>query len=292
MNTFIKKFNQLDQKTKGLILVIGGNAIVSLDSLMVRMAGVSSWDTNFWFGVYSFIVLGLYALFTTKDVIKVIRETKYRLLISGLLMSGSVIFFISSIKLTHVANAAVIMSSAPIFGALFSWILLKEKTSKQTWIAMIFTISGILLVVSGSVGDGHIVGDAFALLSTAFVSLNFTLWRKYPSTNRMMSMAVGGFLIALISIWFATPFSLQPVNYAYLTIMGVVTAPWGRLASAVATKYLPVAEISMYRPLNTVLAPMWVWIVLGEKPVSSTFLGGAVIIVTLMVHTYVSNKQK
>lgn len=290
MQKYIERYNRLSNKSKGLFLVILGNIVVSFDSLLVRLANVSGWDTVFWFGLFTFLVLGVYSLKTVEDVKVLITQTRNNLIVSGVLVSGSLIFFIQAVKLTHVANAAVIMSSAPIFGALFSWIILKEKTSKSTLLVILVTIIGLVVVVFGSLGGGNLIGDLFALLSAAIVSLNFTLWRKHPNTNRMMSMSLGGLILVLVSMWFAKPFNLDPVSYEYLIIMGVITAPWGRLASGIATKYIPVAEVSMYRPLNTVLSPVWVWMVIGEKPLMATFIGGGVILFALFLHTVYTSK--
>jgi len=290
MQKYLNKFNILSNKSKGLLLVIVGNIVVSFDSLLVRLANVSGWDTVFWFGLFTFLVLGLYSLKTINNINALIHQTWTKLFVTGVLVSGSLLFFIQAVKLTHVANAAVIMSSAPIFGALFSWFLLREKTNKGTLLVIFVTIIGLTFVVFGSLGAGNIFGDIFALTSAAIVSLNFTLWRKYPETNKMLSMSLGGLILVLVSMWFAEPFSLEPINYIYLVVMGVFTAPWGRLASGIATKYLPVAEVSMYRPLNTVLAPIWVWIVIGEKPLMATFVGGGIILSALLVHTVYTNR--
>lgn len=284
-------FNSLSTKSKGLMLVILGNTAISFDSILVRLANVTAWDTTFWFGLYTFIVLGVYILISKKDQLGTIKRDYKELILSGILMSGSVIFFILSIKLTRVANAAVITSSAPIFAALFSLIILKEKTELRTWIAIIFTIIGIAIVVSGSYGEGNVLGDFFALASTAFASMNFVIWRKNPEMSRILSMIVGGAMIAMLTFNFATPTSLSPSSYLILAVMGIITAPWGRLATAISTKYLPVAEVSMYRPLNTVLAPLWVWLLLGELPLKETYIGGGIILITLVINTIYSNKK-
>lgn len=292
MKKYGDMYNNLSNKSKGLFLVIIGNIIASFDSLLVRLADVSGWDTVFWFGLFTFLVLGVYSFKRSENIIILAKEIKSKVILSAILVSASLLFFIQAVKLTHVANAAVIMSSAPIFAAIFSLIILKEKTRKSTFLVILVTIVGLIVVVFGSLGKGNIVGDSFALISAAIASLNFTLWRKYPSTNKMLSMSLGGFLLVLVSMWYANPFTLDPVSYVYLIIMGVITAPWGRLASGLATKYLPVAEVSMYKPLNTVLAPIWVWLVLGEKPFMATFIGGGIIIVSLMLYTIYSSKSK
>lgn len=272
----------------GIVLVILGNILVSFDSLIVKIADVGSWNTAFWFGFYSSIVLSLYTLFSKK---KVNKKDNKALFLSGLLISGSVISFILSLKLTSVANTAVLSSSAPIFAAIFSWIILKEKTSLKTWLAILMTFIGILVVVSGAVSFENIQGDSLAVASAAIASMNFVVFRMNKDMNKVLAMAIGGALIASISLFFTNPFNLGLDKMSILAVMGLITAPWGRLASAVATRYISAAEVSMYRPLNTVLAPIWAWIFLSELPSLLTLLGGTIIITTLIVYTLSKRQQ-
>ena len=66
--------------------------------------------------------------------------------------------------------------------------------------------------------------------------------------------------------------------------MGSVVLPVPLALITVAPKLIPAAEVSLIMLLETFLGPFWVWIAVGERPAAETFLGGGILVVTLVVH--------
>ena len=50
-------------------------------------------------------------------------------------------------------------------------------------------------------------------------------------------------------------------------------------------RYIPAPEAAMLSLLETVLGPLWVWLVISEQPDESTIIGGAIVVGTLLVHS-------
>jgi drug/metabolite transporter (DMT)-like permease len=94
--------------------------------------------------------------------------------------------------------------------------------------------------------------------------------------------------MALVAFPMAQPFGLPWQSYAVLAVMGMVQMPVALVLMAVGTRYLPAPEVSLYLLVEAVLAPVWVWLAVGEAPPWATFLGGAVIIATLAIHSWLS----
>ncbi|WP_047042681.1 DMT family transporter [Vibrio mexicanus] len=175
--------------------------------------------------------------------------------------------------------------------AIFSWLILKEKTNRSTIAAIAVVMIGIGIVVSGSYGSGNWIGDAMAIFSVICVSLMFTLLRKYKEVSRMASVGLGSLMLATVMFFFAEPTSYTTNTWIYMACMGLASAPIGRLMTLVATRYITAAEVSMTLMLNTVLAPVWGGVIFAEIPASTSLVGGAIIFITLLIYTYTSMKN-
>lgn len=270
----------------GLCLAMLGAALMSLDPVFIRFAGVSGVDTAFLFGLFSAISMPiLLKINDPRGIKKAVTESGWPLLLMAVLMLGSASGLVFSIKTTSIANTFIILSATPAIAALFSWILLKEKTQQATLIAISLVMLGIVIVVSGSFTSGNWLGDLFALFSVICLAMMLTLLRKFQNVSRLASVALGGALLALVMFFFANPASFSLQTWLIMATMGLLSAPIGRVLSMVSTRYISAAEVSMIMMLETVLAPLWAYLFFSEIPVSNTIIGGILIFITLSIYT-------
>src|SRR5699024_5390972 len=87
------------------------------------------------------------------------------------------------------------------------------------------------------------------------------------------------------------PLSLELSSYAALGVMGLVQMPAAMVLFATATRYLPSAEVALFILIESVLGPIWVWLVVGEVPPPLTFVGGAVILLTVAIHAVLGLRE-
>ncbi|MDN3680906.1 DMT family transporter [Vibrio tapetis subsp. quintayensis] len=281
-----------NSRTTGFLIALLGALLMSIDPIFIRFAGVSGFDTAFLFGFFSAISMSVFLKINDKRGIrKVVIQSGWPLLFAGLLMVGSATGLVFSIKNTSIANTFVILSAAPAVSAIFSWLFLREKTSRTTVIAIITVMIGIGIVVSGSFSSGNWFGDALAVFSVICLSLMFTLLRKYHDVSRLASVALGGFLLAVVMSFFAEPGSYSANTWLIMAAMGLLTAPLGRVMSMVATRYITAAEVSMTLMLETVLAPVWGFLFFAEIPAVASIMGGSIILVTIFIYTFVTMKN-
>lgn len=265
---------------------------MSADALLVRVALAESWNIVFWRGLFMFSSLAgvLLARHGRHAVIAVFRGG-WAALFSSILFGTGGTLFVTSVMLTSVANTVVILSSAPLFAAVFTWVFLKERVPSRTVIAICIGIAGVFLVFSGSLGGGALLGDLTAVLAACNVGANFTILRRYRSLERLPLICIGGLIMASIAFPFADPFSLEAKSYLVLGVMGLIQMPFSLIMIAKSTRYLPAPEVSLFILVETVLAPVWVWFFLGEQPPSRTLLGAALIIPVLVVHSWLGIKE-
>jgi len=268
---------------RGVATVVAGVVIISFDALLVRLAGVDGWNVSFWRGLF----MGV-SMFLATRLRGGVREPLHRgYWLAALLMAASSLALVLAFTLTRAANAVVILSMSPLFAALTSRIFLKERCPLRTWVAIALCIAGVVAVMAGSMGGGNLVGDGLALLSTLFIGGYFTVFRRYPEVSRVRVISLGGFLLAGAAVGLATPLDLPAVSYGWLALAGLAQMPLAMVLLTSGTRFLPAAEVSLFILLETILAPIWVWLVIGEVPPQSTLLGGVLIVATLVGHTLV-----
>lgn len=301
-------------RAAGFSLAILGALLMSIDPLFIRFAGVSGFDTAFLFGLFTAISMPLLIQrVDPRGLITAVKASGWPLLAAALLMLGSSTGLVFSVKTTSIANTFVIFAATPALAALFSWIFLKERASRETWLAIIAVMLGILVVAYGSfnaadsamhgagpathteVGSAqsaHWLGDVLAMAAVTFLALMMTLLRKYQDVSRLAVVGLGGLLLAVVMVFFATPSEYSSNTWLIMAAMGLFSAPLGRVFTMVATRYISAAEVSMTLMLETVLASLWGVIFFAEIPSAYSLVGGGIILTTILFYTWASMKSE
>jgi len=277
--------SQLPPKTKGLFLLLLGVTAISFDALLIRLANTTNGNIIFWRGIFMFISLFLVNSFLKQDqVFKNLKKSGAPALGSAFFYGLGGILFVSAVMFTKVANAVVIISISPLFAAMLTWLFGIEKIPARTWLAIVLTICGVITVFYGSLETGGFYGNLIALAAALNIGSNLTLLRQNTWLDPLPLVCVGGMIMALLSAPFAHPLSLSMQDFLILGIMGLVQMPTALVLIGTSTRFLPSPEVSLFLLIETVFAPIWVWLFLGENPPVLTFLGGGIIIITLILH--------
>lgn len=278
---------------QGTLLAAAGVTVVSFDALLVRLADTTPGDVLFWRGL--FIALSMTValrLLRGRWSWWAVREGGWAAWAMVFTMGATQSLFVAAVLMTRVANVVVMLTSAPLFAAVFSGLFLREWVAPRTWAAMVLCILGILLVFGGSIGAGNWVGDLLALIAAMIVGLNFTQLRRAPGVSRLAVVGGGGLVACLSALPFAAPLATSVHTLSVLAIMGLVQMPLALVMMTQATRYLPSAEVSLFLVLEAILGSFWVWLVVGEEPPGATLLGGTIVIATLVGHSWLALRRE
>ncbi len=273
----------------GLLIAAGGVIVLSFDALLVRLADSDPWTVSFWRGLL--ISLSMAILVTIRGDWRWRPADTRTAVLAALIMLIYGIntgLFVFSVSYTHAANTVVILASAPFFAALFSRWFLREPLARRTRIAIIVSLVGVTAVFGGSMGAPNWRGDAMALVLAMSTGGVLTLLRHGPDLPRTLLVSGAGLVTAAISWPLATPLSLEMNQFGWLLLMGCLQMPIASFCLMMAPKYLPSPEVSLFLLIETVLGPIWVWAVLQEEPELVTLIGGALILVTIAVHSWLA----
>jgi len=283
----------VSNNAKGLGITSLGVFIMSLESLFIKFTTIDSITFSFYLGIFMFISMSVTLLLKQKNVIKDIKNNSFSILIlCALLMGSSNIFFISAIKSTTVANVVLIFGTSALFSSFFAYLLYKEKVSINIIIASFFMFIGLFIIFNDSLGIGNMLGNIYALLCTSTFSLAFVLLAKYSQISRVGLTALTGIFISIIAFFLTDSISIDMNNFLIIAIMGLLITPISRVLIGNGTKYISASEVSLLMIIETIMAPIWVWIFLNEIPAENTFLGGSIIVFTLILNSIYTLRKK
>lgn len=204
------------------------------------------------------------------------------LAVAALYGLGSV-SFVTAVHHTTTANLAFILALNTMFAALLSWAFLGERPRLATFLAMALMFAGLLIIVGGGIGTGNLFGDLMALTSAVFMASAITISR---ASGRDMGFAA---LVAVALPLVVAVVLIQSQGYSiaapwWMILNGAVVMPISFFCLAMAPKYISGAQVAMFYLLETILAPVWVWMIFAEQPTRNTLVGGAIMIVALVGH--------
>ena len=59
----------------------------------------------------------------------------------------------------------------------------------------------------------------------------------------------------------------------------------------IAPRFITAAEVNLFFLLETIIGPIWVWLIIKEQPTAETIFGGIVILLTIAVHSFLKLKR-
>ncbi|MDG4884300.1 DMT family transporter [Mesorhizobium sp. WSM4884] len=270
---------------KGLLITAFGGLTLTVDIPLIRLADGSPWTIMMLrTGTTLVAALVLWAVWRAmrSDAPKLIPG--WSGLAVALCYGLTGVTFVTAVYHTSTADLVFILAFNTVFAALLSWLFLRERPRLGTVVAMLAMILGVLIIVGGSVGSGHLFGDFMALCSAFFVALAITISRA--SGKDMGFTALVGVALPLAVALFMVPGEGLHVNQPWWIIVnGAVIMPISFFCLANGPKYISGPEVAMFYLLETVLAPIWVWLIFAETPSRNSLIGGTILIVTLVAHS-------
>jgi len=275
---------------KGLLLTFAAVVILSPDALLVRLIHCDVWTLLFWRCLLTGVMQAIFlAVCYRGQFVQSFRNTGRAGFLSAAVVAVGSLFFVNSLKHTTAANTLIILAAAPLFSSLLSWLFLREKIAMRTWVAIFICFGGILLIFSGSLQSGLLLGDLLALGATLTWASNIVILRSSKAVNMVPANLFGNLLVVPAALLAgAQPLAVAMPDILFLLVLGGLVLPVSFTMITQGPRYLPAPEVSLILLVETILGPFWVWLVLQESPHATTLLAGALIVGTLAVHTLMS----
>ena len=283
--------NYSNQK-KGTILAITGTLLITPDSLFIRLANLESWNLIFYRGFIPFIVvfIGLLIIYKTKLINELINNGWHGFAYACVFTITNIVFVIS-IENTNVANTLIMIALAPMLSAIISFIFLKENPDPKTWVAIIITTLSVIYIFYDALDAGDFLGNFLGLVCATGLAVGAVIIRSAKKVSLVPSAMLGKLMVALIALFFADQLKLEGYDFTIIPLMCIMCVAIPFVLITLAPRYITAAEVNLFFLLETILGPIWVWMVIHEQPSIETIMGGIVIIVTIGIHSILTLKR-
>jgi drug/metabolite transporter (DMT)-like permease len=192
--------------------------------------------------------------------------------------------FIGALNHTSVARVLFILAVAPVLAALLARVTLGEPITRRTAMAMALALAGVAVML-GAPGEGNLAGDGLSFL----VALAFALMIVITRWRRDVSMApatcLSQAILVAVFLPFAAPGEISADDVGWLAALGIGQIGLGFALLTVGARLIPAAQVGLITLLEVVLGPVWVWLALDERPGTLTLVGGAIVIVAILIQT-------
>ncbi len=281
-------------KIPGYILLLFGGFCLSWGGFIIRsFEEASIWQILFLRSFFFLLALIAFLLVTyKKNTFNIIKESGLPGLVGGFVLSFSFVAFVVAMSNTTVANVVFIISTQTMFLAIFGYIYLKEKVSLIGLISIFLAMSGIIIMVGDSISGGSLFGNIVALAIPINFAILVMIIRKNTKVDMVPAIFYSGIFSLIYGFFLAESFEFTKHDLWMGFLLGVPQLAVSFICITIGSRTVESATVGLLMLMETLCAPLWVWLFLNEIPPISVFIGGAVIISAIILKSFDKKHSK
>ncbi|MEM6466262.1 MAG: DMT family transporter [Pseudomonadota bacterium] len=265
----------------GVVLLLVSAVAFSSTGVFAKGVEAGAWAVIFWRGAFAAATTTMWAA-SRGGLRREFFSMGWLGLAVGFVGAMGTAALIPAFKLTTVANVALIYAAAPFLAAFLAWMAIGERVSKLTALGAGGALMGVGVIVLGSIGQVHLLGDALALAMTLAMSIIMVLYRARPDTPSAGPSVLQSVLLFPFALTLGSPFSIAPGEMMILAGFGLFHAI-ASVTLAEGAKRVPAGQTALLGALETPLAPLLAFLILTESPSQTTLLGGAIVLAAVLI---------
>lgn len=280
------------RSTTGMALVLLAGVLWSFGGLAIRTIDTeSTWAILFWRSVGMVpVLLGVLAWRSRGAPLDRIRAVGMTGVMGGISLVMAFAGAIYAIQSTTVANAVFLFSASPFLAAVLGWLILRESVRRTTWAAIAVAGIGMFIMVREGLAAGALGGNIAALLSAlGFAAFTVTLrWGRLADMLPAVVLGAGFATVAagLVLTLLGQSVMISGHDIAVSLALGGGIVATGMTLYTLGSRVIPAAELTLLSTLEVMLAPIWVWLFLGETATIATFVGGGILLAALVFNAF------
>tara|TARA_B100001142_G_scaffold33171_1_gene29464 strand:- start:186 stop:1046 length:861 start_codon:yes stop_codon:yes gene_type:complete len=284
--------NNLSDQQKGSLLAFVAVMFITPDSLFIRLSSIDTWSLVFYRGIIPFftVLIGMLIIYKL-NFFKMLITSGHHGLIYITTFSITNITFVVSIQNTNVANTLVMIAMAPMLSAILGAIFLKEIPNLKTWVAIAITFMAAVYIFYDSLKLGSFYGDILGFITAVGLAVGAVTIRSAKKKNLVPAAVVGKLFVAIFAMFFIESYVLADRDLIIVPLMCIMCVAIPFVMVTIAPRFIPAEEVNLFFLLETIIGPFWVWMVIKEQPSIETIQGGAIIILTIAIHSFLKLKK-
>jgi drug/metabolite transporter (DMT)-like permease len=268
-------------------VLLAALAASSAGILLRQIEAADGWQILFYRSLAFVAVLLSYIVAQRRrDTLRAFLAIGWPGLVVALALGGAFIAFIFAMLLTTVAQAVFILSAAPFFAALLGLLFLRERVAPLTWISMAAALAGIGVMMGPDLGGGSaFLGSLVALAACLGYAAAIVALRAGRRVDMMPATCLAGVFAGGVCFFLADDLAIGGRDLTFALLLGSAQIGLQYLLITLSARHVPAAQIALVMLVEVVLAPLWVWLGVGEAPSPATLLGGAIVLAAVLAQT-------
>lgn len=265
----------------GVVLLLLAAVLWSLNGLFIKSlhdAGVSGWSIAGFRSLFACVFVTPFALRRLKPI-----QDRGWVFFTVLAFTGMCATFVISTTLTTAANAIILQYTAPAWVFVFAPLITGERATRQQFFGLTLSLVGVGVLFLWQYEQGQ-SGLIIGLASGVVFGIQSVLFRRVRALDPVVLvwLVCGGSAVLLLPVSYVTgTVDLTSSIVGWLVLMGVVQFGLPYVLYSAALSRVTAQQAVLIILLESILNPLWVWLVRGEVPHISTFIGGACILASV-----------
>jgi DME family drug/metabolite transporter len=285
-------------KKHAVLLILLGGTFMSFVGLYMRLLSeADGFQILFYRSLSLSFMVGLVCCLRRRVMpltfLKSIDRTDFLI---GLVISLAFACYVFAMLYTTVASTLLILSATPFMTATIGWLWISERPKAITWVAMAFASAGIYFMVKSGHQLGNNVGNVLALLSGFWFALMLVMARRSGKDDILGGTFIGGVICILIGASMAflvgTGLKVLTLDLFIIFVMGAFGIGIGIAFVTWGASHVPAAEVSILVLIESVLGPIWPWLLLGQTMTLSEIFGGTLVLASVIVFALFSTEAE
>ncbi|MGB6269833.1 MAG: DMT family transporter [Olleya sp.] len=284
-----------DQHLKHVLALTFATLLISTSGALGRYIDMPAPITIWWRSLLAMLFLLGFCKY--KKVSLKIQSNKDlgAFILSALFMAAHWITYFYALQLSSVALGMLSLFTFPIMTALLEPLFSKIKFDYVHLLLGAMVLLGIyILSPELDFESDNLKGILLGLLSALCYALRILILKQYVSKYNGSSLMFHQLLImsiVLIPTLFIFDSSNIKTQYPYVLLLALVTTAIGHTLFVQSLKYFKVSTASIIGSTQPVFGIIIAFFFLNEIPTLNTFLGGSLILATVVIESLRSRKQ-
>jgi drug/metabolite transporter (DMT)-like permease len=269
-------------------MVAGAAAVWSTGGLIVRHVETDTWTIVFWRGAFALMTLLLFMTIRDgRNMLARFRELGWGGLGVAICFGTGSTSFVIALHHTSVATILFVQSAAPLVAGVLAWLWLGERMTLVKAAAMLLALLGVGITVSDQESGGDLLGIALSLLFMIAFALATVLVRRFSHVRMTPATCLSSLWLVVIGSVLGSPASVGGTDLTLLFLFGAFQLGVGFILFTTGARLIPAGETILLSLLESILAPIWVWIwpTLHEYPGDRAVIGGGLVIAAVIWNT-------
>ena len=282
----------LPPRLQGWILIVLSAVAWSTAGFFTRAVDADAWTLLFWRGVFAGLAIMAMTVVTYRgETIAAFRKLGLAGLLLAVVSAAGMVSFITSLRLTTVANVYAIYATAPFVTAACAYLILGERPSRTTLLASAVAMAGVLITLDPADLGGDFLGQLLAFGMTLSMALMTVILRWKSDLPMVPALGLSAWLATLVCWFFCEPLAIPASDIGILALFGVVNSAVGLALFGWGSRLAPAAEVALISLIDVPLGPFWVWLLFDETPGAWTLAGGLVVLAAVAFHILVEMRN-